>query len=86
MRRILAIAMVLAGHCRQEAAEAQAMERQTLRDWIIRYNQNDLAGRPWPGLPALLKADQEAQLEAWLEAGPDLKKDGVISPAPCRPA
>jgi hypothetical protein len=34
-RRILAIAMVLAGHSRQTAAEAQAMERQTLRDRII---------------------------------------------------
>jgi transposase len=80
-RRILAIAMVLAGHTRQAAAEAQAMERQTLRDWIIRYNQHGLAGladRPRPGRPALLKADQEAQLEAWVEQGPDLKTDGVV--------
>jgi transposase len=80
-RRILAIAMVLAGHSRQTAAEAQAMERQTLRDWIIRYNEHGLAGltdRPRSGRPALLKADQEAQLETWVEEGPDLKKDGVV--------
>jgi hypothetical protein len=43
-RRILAIAMVLAGYSRQAAAEAQAMERQTLRDWIIRYNEHGLEG------------------------------------------
>jgi len=80
-RRILAIAMVLAGHSRQAAAEAQAMERQTLRDWVIRYNEHGLEGladRPRPGRPALLSADQEAQLERWVEQGPDLAKDGVV--------
>jgi transposase len=80
-RRILAIAMVLAGHSCQAAAEAQAMERQTLRDWVIRYNEHGLAGladRPRPGRPALLNADQETQLETWVEQGPDLKKDGVV--------
>jgi transposase len=80
-RRILAIAMVLAGHSRQAAAEAQAMERQTLRDWVIRFNEHGLAGladRPRPGRPARLNADQEAQLESWVEQGPDLAKDGVV--------
>lgn len=80
-RRILAIAMVLAGHSRQAAAEAQAMERQTLRDWVIRYNEHGLEGladRPRPGRPALLSADQEAQLESWVEQGPDLANDGVV--------
>jgi transposase len=80
-RRILAIAMVLAGHSRQAAAEAQAMERQTLRDWVIRYNEHGLAGladRPRPGRPSLLNADQEAQLESWVEQGPDLVKDGPV--------
>jgi transposase len=37
-RRILAIAMVLDGHSRLVAAQAGGMERQTLRDWVIRYN------------------------------------------------
>ncbi len=32
-RRILAIAMVLDGHSRLLAAQAGAMDRQTLRDW-----------------------------------------------------
>ena len=33
-RRILAIAMMLAGHSRLLAAQASAMDRQTLRDWV----------------------------------------------------
>jgi hypothetical protein len=59
-RRILAIAMVLAGYTREAAAVSQAMDRQTLRDWVIRYNQfgiEGLADRPrsGPGLvPELL--------------------------------
>src|SRR5450756_3259448 len=52
-RRILAIAMVLDGHSRLLAAQAGAMDRQTLRDWVHRYNANGLAGltdRPRPCL------------------------------------
>ena len=45
VRRILAIAMVLDGHSRQTAAETQAMDRQTLRDWLIRYNEHGIGGR-----------------------------------------
>jgi len=43
-RRILAIAMVLDGHSRLLAAQASAMDRQTLRDWVHRYNADGLAG------------------------------------------
>src|SRR3984893_17265391 len=51
-RRILAIAMVLDGHSRRLAAQAGGMERQTLRDWVHRYNADGLTGladRPRPG-------------------------------------
>jgi len=37
-RRLLAIALVLEGWSRRDAAEACAMDRQTLRDWVHRYN------------------------------------------------
>ena len=37
-RRMLAIALVLEGWSREAAAEACAMDRQTLRDWVHRYN------------------------------------------------
>ena len=36
-RRLLAIANALSGMSRKEAAEAAGMDRQTLRDWVIRY-------------------------------------------------
>lgn len=81
VRRILAIAMVLAGYSRQAAAAAQAMDRQTLRDWVIRYNQSGIEGltdRPRPGRPALLNREEQAELETWVEQGPELAKDGVI--------
>ena len=51
-RRILAIAMVLDGHPRLLAAQAGGMDRQTLRDWVHRYNADGVAGladRPRPG-------------------------------------
>jgi Helix-turn-helix domain len=37
-RRLLAIANTLSGMSQKEAAEAAGMDRQTLRDWVIRYN------------------------------------------------
>jgi transposase len=48
-RRMLAIALVLDGWSRDAAAEACAMDRQTLRDWVHRYNRSGrdgLADRP----------------------------------------
>ena len=43
-RRMLALALVLDGWSRSEAAELCGMERQTLRDWVHRYNAAGLAG------------------------------------------
>src|SRR5918998_6030190 len=43
-RRMLVIALVLDGHSRRDAAEACGMDRQTLRDWVHRYNAEGLAG------------------------------------------
>jgi Winged helix-turn helix len=40
-RRLLAIAAVLAGASREEAARIGGMDRQTLRDWVIRFNDKD---------------------------------------------
>jgi transposase len=79
-RRILAIAMVLDGHSRRLAAEAGGMERQTLRDWVHRYNADGLAGladRPRPGRRPRLAEAQRSEVAAWVEDGPDLKTDGV---------
>ena len=48
-RRILAIAMVLDGHSRMLAAQAGAMDRQTLRDWGASLQRGWLG---WAGGPA----------------------------------
>jgi hypothetical protein len=47
-RRMLAIALVLEGWSRQAAAEACAMDRQTLRDWVHRYNGMRCTRTPLP--------------------------------------
>ena len=81
VRRMLALALVLEGHSRAEAAEACGMDRQTLRDWIHRYNAEGLAGlsdrRP-PGRRPHLTAEQRAEVAGWVERGPELERDGVV--------
>ena len=42
--RLLALAFVLEGTSRTEAARAGGMDRQTLRDWVIRYNEAGVDG------------------------------------------
>jgi len=37
-RRLLAIAAVLHGASREDAAKIGGMDRQTQRDWVIRFN------------------------------------------------
>ena len=81
VRRILAIAMVLGGHSRLLAAQAGGMDRQTLCDWVIRYNAEGLAGlldRVRPGPTPRLSGAQMAEVATWVEDGPDLAKDGVV--------
>ena len=42
-RRLLAIAAVLDGASREEAAKIGGMDRQTLRDWVIRSSRDRTA-------------------------------------------
>ena len=79
-RRMLAIALVLEGKSRKEAAESCGMDRQTLRDWVIRYNEKGLAGlsdRIPPGQSCRLSPEQMAELAALVERGPDPAVDHV---------
>jgi transposase len=79
--RVLAIAHVLEGASRAAAASACGMDRQTLRDWVIRYNEDGVAGladRPRPGRPAALSDGQRAEVAQWVQSGPDRKTDGVV--------
>ena len=80
-RRMLALALVLEGRSREAAARAAGMDRQTLRDWVHRYNADGLAGlhdRPRPGRPPRLTPEQLAELEQVVEQGPDPETDGVV--------
>lgn len=80
-RRMLALAFVLDGRSRTEAAESCGMDRQTLRDWVHRYNVEGLTGlvdRPLPGRTPTLSAEQMSELAVIVEAGPDPERDGVI--------
>lgn len=80
-RRLLALALVLEGKPRKAAAEACGMDRQTLRDWVHRYNEGGVAGlsdRRGGISRSLLDAEQMAKLGTWIEAGPDPERDGVV--------
>ena len=71
--RMLAIANALEGLTRAEAARLAGMERQALRDAVIRYNQEGLKGlrdRPKPGGPSTLTEGEQALLRARILQGP----------------
>jgi len=78
--RILAIAHVLEGASRADAAAACGMDRQTLRDWVHRYNLEGVAGledAQRSGRPPALSDEQMQDLKDLVLAGPDLAIDGV---------
>src|SRR5687767_12662465 len=87
--RLLAIANALEGLRRAEAARLAGMERQALRDAVIRYNQEGLEGlrdRPKPGRPPTLTEGEQALLRAKIlqRPGPqDGCRDWTL-PALCR--
>ncbi len=76
-----ALALVFEGCTRIEAAQSCGMDRQTLRDWVHRYNDEGLAGlldrkalRPKSGL----SLEQQAEVAALVRSGPALAKHGVV--------
>ena len=80
-RRLLSLAAIRDGKDRSEAAKIGGMDRQTLRDWVHRFNADGPAGLidDWPGGPQpRLAADQLAELAEIVEAGPDPRTDGVV--------
>lgn len=78
--RLLAIANALDGLSRAEAARLAGMERQALRDAVIRYNADGPEGlhdRPRSGRPEELTPGQQAALKAWVLRGPAPERDKV---------
>ena len=81
VRRLLSIAAIYDGMSRAAAARLGGMERQTLRDWVHRFNAGGPSGlidRKALGAAPRLTGEQEAALAALVEAGPDLETDGVV--------
>jgi transposase len=79
--RILAIAHLLDGASRADAAALCGMDRQTLRDWVHRFNADGIGGlanKVAPGRPPALSDDQMTELKGLVLAGPDLATDGVV--------
>jgi len=80
-RRLLAIAAVLDGASREDAAKIGGMDRQTLRDWVIRFNEQGADGLiniPSPGVPPKLGKKHRAFLARLVEEGPIPAVHGVV--------
>jgi len=81
VRRLLAIAAVYDGMRRAEAAAVGGMDRQSLCNWVHRFNADGPEGlhdhKP-PGAVPKLTAAEKAELAVLVEAGPDWQVDGVV--------
>lgn len=74
VRRLLALAMVMEGCRRTDAAVRNGMDRQTLRDWVHRYNDGGIEGLKSlvsPGPSPALTVEQMAELRDLVLQGPD---------------
>ena len=87
--RLLAVANALEGMSRAEAARLAGMERQALRDAVIRYNAEGPEGlhdRPRSGRPEGLNEGQQAALKAWVLPTPCRQRHGDPCVVPTRNA
>ena len=80
-RRLLSLAAVRDGMDRGSAAKIGGMDRQTLRDWVHRFNvagPDGLLDNWTEGPKPRLSIEQMGELAAIVEAGPDREIDGVV--------
>lgn len=81
VRRMLAIALIVEGSSREAAAKACGMQRQTLRDWVHRYNAEGVDGlreRRHNNRPSPLTPEVSEAFAALVERGPDPEVHGVV--------
>ncbi len=74
VRLLLALAAAYDGMGRVEVAKVGGMDRQTLRDWAHRFNEEGPEGlkhRAGAGRPRLLSDEQMGELSVIVETGPD---------------
>ena len=80
-RRLLALAEIYAGGSRTRAAAVGAVQLQSIRDWVLRFNGGGPAGLIDPkseGPARKLNDDQRQALAAIVEAGPIPAIHGVV--------
>lgn len=80
-RRLLSMAAICDGMDRGSAAKAGGMDRQSLRDWVIRFNElgpDGLFDKKAPGGQRRLSDAQLEEFAAIVDAGPDPLLDGVV--------
>jgi len=80
-RRLMALAGIQDGLSRADAARVGLMDRQTLRDWVHRFNQHGPEGlidRKSTGPKSKLTTEQLARLKDIVTTGPDPTIDGVV--------
>jgi len=80
-RRLLAIAAVYDGLSRAEAARMGGMDRQTLRDWVYRFNAegpDGLHDRWGHGPEPKLSTAQRQELATLVGAGPDVERGALV--------
>jgi transposase len=80
-RRLLSLAAVLDGMDRTEAARIGGMDRQTLRDWVHRFNEHGPDGLldSWSkGPEPRLSEEQRLEIAQLVETGPDRAVHGVV--------
>lgn len=81
VRRLLAMASILDGGRRSDAAKIGGVTLQIVRDWVIRFNAegpDGLKSRKAPGKPSILGDEQRRALAAQVEAGPIPSAHGVV--------
>lgn len=81
VRRLLALALIVDGSSRSEAAKAGGVTLQIVRDWVIRFNADGpdgLMSRKAPGKIPILSDEQRRALAEQVEAGPIPAAHGVV--------
>lgn len=90
VRRLLALALILDGGSRSDAAKTGGVTLQIVRDWVIRFNAEGpegLKSRKAPGKPSILNDEQRSALAARADPGGALAADrpGAVDMGRVRP-
>jgi hypothetical protein len=81
VRRLLALALIVDGGSRSDAARFAGVTLQIVRDWVLRFNEggpDGLATRKAPGRASILNDAQRARLVEQVGAGPIPAAHGVV--------